>query len=213
MPERPAAIFDLDGTLIDSAPDLAGALNRVLARSGLPALPLEAVRGMVGDGAKALVARGFQARGRTAEARDLADFLADYEANAVVETRLYPGIEDALRALARAGHRLGICTNKPERATRLILSALDLDRFFPVVIGGDSTGFRKPDPQPLLAARAALGAERAAMIGDHENDILAARGSAMASIFAAWGYGTARGDYLAHSPAELPGLMALMGRE
>jgi phosphoglycolate phosphatase len=203
-----AVIFDLDGTLIDSAPDIGAALNRLLAAQGLEALSAKAVQSMIGDGAKVLVERGFAARGRVAEPENLAAFLEDYEANATVETVPYPGIVEALAALRDAGHGLAVCTNKPAEATRIILAGLGLEPFFQAVIGGDSTPYRKPHPGSLAAALAALGAADGVMIGDHENDMAAARGLNMPAIFAAWGYGNAASPYIARSAAELPGIIA-----
>ncbi len=208
MSGKTALVFDLDGTLIDSAPDLLAALNRVLAARRLPALDGKALRSMIGDGAKALVERGFAAHGRQAGPADLADFLADYEENATVETVVYPGMTEALIQLAGSGYRLAICTNKPVSAAAIILERLALKPFFPVLIGGDSTPFRKPDPRHLAGAVAELGGGAAVMIGDHENDMAAARGLGVPSIFAAWGYGIAQGTHTAHSAAELPTLIA-----
>lgn len=208
MAGKIAVIFDLDGTLIDSAPDLRAALNRVLAARALPTLAAAAVQSMIGDGAKALVDRGFGAHGKIASPADLADFLTDYEANATVETVVYPGMIEALDQLAAGGHRLAVCTNKPAAAAAIILEKLGLQPFFPVLIGGDSTPFRKPDPRHLAGAVAALGGGPAVMVGDHENDMAAARGLGLPSIFAAWGYGQAGGTYLARSAAELPEMIA-----
>jgi phosphoglycolate phosphatase len=210
MSDKVAVIFDLDGTLIDSAPDIRAALNRVLATRGLPDLSAEAVQGMIGDGAKVLVDRAWAAQGRIAEPADLADFLADYEQNSSVETVVYPGLMAALEELTRNGHRLAICTNKPAVATAGILEPLGLQKFFPVVIGGDSTPYRKPDPRHLAAAVTALGASRTVMIGDHDNDMAAARGLGIPSIFASWGYGSGQGTYTAHSTAELPCIIAAL---
>jgi phosphoglycolate phosphatase len=207
MADKISAIFDLDGTLIDSAPDLRAALNRVLAARGLPALSAQAVRSMIGDGAKALVERGFAAHGAQAGPAELADFLADYEENSTVETVVYPGMQAALAQLADAGHKLAVCTNKPAAAAAIILEKLALKPFFPVLIGGDATPFRKPDPRHLASAIAAVGGGRAVMIGDHENDMAAARGLALPSIFAAWGYGQAQGTHTAHSPDALPAIV------
>ncbi len=203
-----AVVFDLDGTLIDSEPDLRAALNRVLGGEGLPALDAEAVRSMIGDGAKVLVERGFGARGRVAQPENLAAFLADYEANAAVETVAYPGIVEALTALQAAGHQLAVCTNKPNAAALSVLRALGLADFFSAVIGGDSTPYRKPDPRHLAAALDALGAAEAVMVGDHENDMAAARGLNIPGIFAAWGYGHAASPQVARSAAELPAIIA-----
>ncbi len=210
MTGKVAVIFDLDGTLIDSAPDLRAALNRLLATRGLPALDAPMVRGMIGDGAKVLVERAFAAYGQQAGPVDLTDFLADYQANSTVETVAYPGIEATLAQLAANGHDLAICTNKSATATAMILRQLGLERYFKDVTGGDSTPYRKPDPRHLASAVTALGAASAVMIGDHHNDMEAARGLDMPSIFVAWGYGQSQGTYTAYSAAELPGIIAAL---
>jgi phosphoglycolate phosphatase len=103
---------------------------------------------------------------------------------------------------------MAVCTNKPEAAARIILKALGLERFFTVVTGGDSTAFRKPDPRHLAGALAALGVSEAVMIGDHENDMAAARGLGLNAIFVSWGYGQAEGTYRAEQADELPGIIA-----
>jgi phosphoglycolate phosphatase len=190
-----ALLFDLDGTLVDSVPDLAAAVNGVLAELGRPPLGLPQVTSMVGDGTSALVERALAASGagdtplRAAHDR----FLALYEADPTRLTRPYPGGPAVLEELAAAGWRLGICTNKPERATRTVLAGLDLARFFAVVLGGDSGPTRKPDPGPLRAALGRLGSEpgNAAMIGDHRNDVAAAQAAGMPVAFARYGYGAA----------------------
>lgn len=208
-------VFDLDGTLIDSDPDILAALNRVLAANGLEPLARAELRPMIGDGAKVLVDRAFAHRAAAAGPEALAAFLDDYEANAVVETEPYPGIVAALEALSAAGHTMAVCTNKPELAARQILARLGLDRFFRAVTGGDTTRFRKPDARHLAATLRALdGVERggkAVMIGDHANDVAAAAGLGIPSIFVAWGYGKATGTYNIAAAHELPGLIAEMG--
>jgi phosphoglycolate phosphatase len=210
MTGKLAVIFDLDGTLIDSAPDIRSALNRLLATRGLPALDANTVRGMIGNGAKVLIERAFAAYGKQAGPVDLADFLTDYEANSTVETVVYPGIDAALAQILENGHDLAICTNKPAIATQIIVRQLGLNRFFKGVTGGDSTPYRKPDPRHLASAITALGASKAVMIGDHENDMKAASGLDMPSIFVTWGYGQAQGTYTANSAAELPGIIAAL---
>jgi phosphoglycolate phosphatase len=208
-----AVVFDLDGTLIDSDPDIRAAVNRVLATERLAPLSTEEVRSMIGDGAKVLVERTFAARGRVASAAHVAAFVADYEVNAVVETAPYPGIVEALQALKDAGHPLGVCTNKPVVAARNVLAALGLDQYFHVVMGGDSTPYRKPNPNHLAAVLQALGAtpERAVMVGDHANDIKAADGLGVPSVFVSWGYGKAQGSHTIDKAIELPGLVEQMG--
>ncbi|WP_291296488.1 HAD-IA family hydrolase [Elioraea sp.] len=192
---RRAVCLDLDGTLIDSAPDIAAALNRRLAASGLGPLSLAAITRMIGDGAKVLLTRGFAAAGRPISGPALDDeaaaYIADYERNALIETRPYPGVPETLAALADAGHALAVVTNKPAEATRIVLDALGLAGMFATVAGGDSFPVRKPDPGHLLGALAALDipSSRAVMVGDHRNDLLAARGAGIASVYAAFGYG------------------------
>ena len=190
-----AILFDLDGTLVDSVPDLAAAVNALLAELGRPALGLPQVTGMVGDGTSALVERALAASGAgdTPLRAALDRFLALYEAEPTRLTRPYAGVPRVLDELAAAGWRLGVCTNKPERATRAVLAGLDLERFFRVVLGGDSGPTRKPDPGPLRAALERLGSApgSAVMIGDHRNDVLAAQAAGMPVVFARWGYGAA----------------------
>jgi phosphoglycolate phosphatase len=184
-------LLDLDGTLVDSVPDLAAALNRSLAAHGLAPLSRPLVQGFVGDGAKALVDRGFAHYRRVADAAVLQTFLDDYGANAAVETRPYPGVPEGLARLRDAGWTLAVCTNKPEGPARSLLAALGLAGHFAVVGGGDSFPARKPDPAHLLATLAAAGGtvDRCVMVGDHHNDILAAVGAGVPAVWARWGYG------------------------
>jgi phosphoglycolate phosphatase len=185
-------LLDLDGTLVDSVPDLAAAMNRSLTAQKLAPLSRDEVRGFIGDGAKALVDRGFAARGRVADAAILDAFVLDYGARAAVETRAYPGVPEGLAALRARGWTLAVCTNKPEAPARALLAALGLDGFFAAVGGGDSFPVRKPDPGHLLATLHAAGGmpERCVMVGDHHNDILAAIGAGVPGIWASYGYGT-----------------------
>jgi phosphoglycolate phosphatase len=190
--KRTALVFDLDGTLVDSVPDLADAVNAALAERGAPPLSEAAVQRMVGDGAPVLAARALAASG-LAEEKDgtfFARFMAHYEAEPTARTRPYPGVVDTLGMLASRGCRLAVCTNKPEAATRLVLAGLGLDRFFGAVLGGDSTPWRKPDARHLLAAVEALGAApgEAAMIGDNENDAGAAKAAGIPVVLVAYGY-------------------------
>ncbi len=206
-----AVLFDLDGTLIDSAPDLAAALNRLLAGEGRRELSLGEVVAMIGDGAPKLIERAFAATGDGVEGRRLealrAAFLADYEANGAVLTRPYPGVVETLERLTGEGLRLGLCTNKPGRATRAVLAELGLAGHFGAVLGGDELdGVRKPDPRHLLALLELLGAgpERAAMVGDSENDVAAARAAGLPVIVVAFGY--------AHAPPGELGAEAVIER-
>lgn len=204
-------VFDLDGTLIDSDPDILSALNLQMAVKQLPVLARSEVQGMIGDGAKVLVERAFASRGAEATTEDMEAFLGFYNANPVVDTIVYPGMISALEDLSTAGHKLAVCTNKPEQTARQVLDALCLLRYFEVITGGDSTAFRKPDPRHLKATLTAMGTEYAVMIGDHPNDINAAAGLGVPSIFVSWGYGRAQGTYEAHHPSALPELIARMG--
>jgi phosphoglycolate phosphatase len=186
-------IMDLDGTLVDTVPDLAAALNRLMRARGLPPFSRQQVTAMVGDGVEVLVARAFAALDRQPDAAALADFMADYIAHIAVESRLYPNVLPVLIGLVRDGWRLAVCTNKPERAARSLLQTLAVLPLLCAVGGGDSFSTRKPDPAHLLAtlARAAGTPESALMLGDHRNDVLAARGAGIPAIFALWGYGSA----------------------
>ena len=193
MPDRaqPCAVFDLDGTLVDSAPDLHAALDRLMAVKRLPGFARAEVVAMIGDGVRVLLERAYAARGVALDEADLQHFMTDYEANAAVLTRPFDGIPELLGGLRNAGWRLAVCTNKPEGAARVLLSGLGLDGHFSALGGGDSFPMRKPDPGHLRATLAAAGAvpEDAVMIGDHRNDIEAARGAGVRAIFAGWGYG------------------------
>jgi phosphoglycolate phosphatase len=207
----PAVVFDLDGTLIDSAPDIAAVLNRVLAADGHAPLTLAEIRGMIGDGAKQLLERGFAARGTLAEPRHLADFIADYQANPVRETVCYPGMEEVLESLRGQGYQLGLCTNKPYGPTVRILDELGLARYFGGVVGGDSTPYKKPDPRHLAATLAEMEVASAIMVGDHANDMLAAAGLGLEAIFCSWGYSVAPATHTANTAQELLARIAEIG--
>ncbi len=184
-------LLDLDGTLVDTVPDLAAALNRLMAARGLAPFDHPATAAMVGDGVARLVEKAFAARGRTPDAQAIPEFAADYAAHAAVDSRPYPGVPAVLRDLAGAGWRLAVCTNKPEGAARALLEALDLAALLTTIGGGDSFPVRKPDPAHLTATLLAAGGtpDQALMTGDHANDVVASRGAGLPCIFAAWGYG------------------------
>ena len=168
-----AVVFDLDGTLIDSAPDIHAASNRLLAHEGFPALTLERVKSFIGKGVPHLVACLMEEAGLGADpARHgalVARFTAGYD-DAVGLTRPYPGVVEALDQLAGDGWALGICTNKPVGPARSVLAHLGLLDRFGAVLGGDSAPMRKPDPAPLMATLVALGATSALYVGDSEVD-------------------------------------------
>ncbi len=187
----PLLVFDLDGTLVDSLPDITAALNRMFAARGLPKLRRDQVLPMVGDGVEPLIARAFAAQGAPPDRLAATDYVREYEAKVLVDTRLFDGIATTIEILGREGWRFAVCTNKPARAARKLLEGLGLTGRFASVGGGDSFATRKPDPLHLTETiRAANGeASGSIMVGDHQNDIAAARGAGVKSIFAGWGYG------------------------
>jgi phosphoglycolate phosphatase len=184
-------LFDLDGTLVHSVPDLAAALNRLMQARGLPGFSQSETALMVGDGVAKLIERAFAARGRSPDAGAVSVFSTDYAAHAAERTRVYPGVAKGLRSLADDGWRLAVCTNKLEAAARSLLNDLGLADYFAAIGGGDSFPVRKPDPAHLLATLAAAGGDAscAVMAGDHANDVAAARGAGVPCIFVTWGYG------------------------
>lgn len=205
-------LLDLDGTLVNSVPDLTASLNRVLMPRGLARFDEAEVAPFIGDGVPALVRRALRARGQ-AESQDILDaFLADYGANASVATKPYPGVTEGLTTLRDQGWRLAVCTNKPEAPARELLAALGLLPLLAAVGGGDSFPVRKPDPAHLLETLRVAGGEPAAAVslGDHRNDVLAAQGAGVPCIFAGWGYGPrsmAEGAWaVAECFADVPGL-------
>lgn len=167
-----AVVFDLDGTLIDSAPDIAAAVNRMLTGEGHAALSVPTVTGFVGRGLPNLVRQVMEHCGiapdRHAELTETV--IQHYHANSDAHTRPYPGVRDALAALHHAGHPMAICTNKPEAPARTVLHQLGLARYFPVVVGGDTLPTRKPEPQMLAACMHQLSASDCAYVGDSEVD-------------------------------------------
>lgn len=168
-----AVIFDLDGTLVDSAPDIHAAVTRLLADAGETALSAQTVKSFIGNGVPTLIARVLAACGHGPDPARLADweagFLRHYDADSTTLTQLYPGVAEALSSLVTDGHRLALCTNKPEVPARKILQAFGLADLFPVVIGGDSLPWRKPDPAPLRAAAGGLEGP-VVFVGDSEVD-------------------------------------------
>lgn len=167
-----AIVFDLDGTLIDSAPDIHAAANRMLADCGEAPLDLATIIGFVGNGIPHLVRLVRQARDIPDARQDemTATMLAHYTAHPADLSRPYPGVVGCLADLKACGYRLGLCTNKFRAPSMQILDALELTGFFDVVIGGDSLPVKKPDPAPLQATFDALGTERLLYVGDSEVD-------------------------------------------
>ncbi|MBE7728195.1 phosphoglycolate phosphatase [Komagataeibacter sp. FXV3] len=194
LPPR-LAVFDMDGTLIDSLPDLAACANRLLAHYGLPPIATQQVRPMIGDGVAVLVSRLLVHAGSAATGIDAAEatrrYMADYTPHSTNLSRPFPGTIGMLEELRAAGWQMAVCTNKPVAAARHILQVLDLEKWFVAVGGGDSFSVRKPDPRHLLGTieMAHGDPKRAIMTGDHHNDMATAIGAHVPAIFARWGYG------------------------
>jgi phosphoglycolate phosphatase len=190
----PIVVFDLDGTLIDTAPDLINTLNVIFAREGLPAVPYERARLLIGGGAKVMIARGLEADGRALDTptidRLFGDFIAYYADHIADHSQPFPGLEKALDAFAVKKFTLAVCTNKLEGLSVKLLKALGLAPRFAAICGQDTFGVQKPDPRMLLQTiKAANGdARRAIMIGDSETDISTARAAGIPVIAVDFGY-------------------------
>lgn len=202
---RPATlIFDLDGTLIDSVPDIHAASNAVLAEHGFAPLTLLQVRGFIGQGVPHLVHCLLEASEADPQgplhARMVADFTARYE-EAVGLTALYPGVREVLGALKARGHALGLCTNKPMAPTMAVLHHFGLAELFDGIIAGDSLPVRKPHPQPLLKLLWMLGDGRALYIGDSETDAATAQAAGLPFLLFTEGYRKAPVADLPHAIA------------
>lgn len=190
----PIVVFDLDGTLAETAPDIMRVLNVILVREGLAALPLERARELVGAGARALISRGFKVSGRPLDEETLErlfeDFLLIYAEDVASDSHLFDGVLDALETLASDGYLLAVCTNKPILHTRLILDHFKIAQRFASVAGRDSFPFHKPDPRHLTLTIAAAGGDpaRAVMIGDSRTDIATAKAAGIPTICVPFGY-------------------------
>lgn len=186
--------FDLDGTLVDTAPDLIGTLNVLLKAEGLPALPIDEARPFIGRGAKWMIERGFTAAGATldeARAPELFDrFIAHYRAHIADESQPFPGCLDALEGLRAAGARLCVCTNKRTDLSVQLLDALGMTELFAAVVGVDKAPAIKPDPRHLTTAIHAAGGlmDRAIMVGDAATDAGAARAAGAPLVLVSFGY-------------------------
>ena len=189
-----AVVFDLDGTLVDTAPGMTVLLNALLAGEGRPTLPVEQVRRFIGDGIVRLVERAFAATGAALPAAAAAGFGARLTAALAAAPPgpgdLYPGVAEGVARLAGAGWRLGICTNKPAEAAERALAATGLDTAIGVLVGGGSLPQRKPDPAPLLAAVQQLGAaaDAAVYVGDSEVDGATAAAAGVPLVLVTYGY-------------------------
>jgi N-acetyl-D-muramate 6-phosphate phosphatase len=191
MPRFEAVLFDLDGTLVDSAPDLAGAANDLREIRGLPPLPYAHLRPLVGTGARGMVGRAFGIGPGEADYDTLRDeFLACYEQRLLRETAVFLTMQPVLAQLEAMPLPWGIVTNKALRFAEPLVSGLALRSRTAVLIGGDSTPFSKPHPEPLLEAARRLGVtpSRCVYVGDDHRDIVAGRAAGMATVAAGWGY-------------------------
>jgi phosphoglycolate phosphatase len=208
-------VFDLDGTLVDTAPDLNNALNFVLDREGLPPVPLHSARNMIGAGARRLIERGLELEGRAASVGDITrltdDFIAYYAEHIADVSRPFEGLESALDDLGKRGYRFAVCTNKLEWLSKLLLDRLGLSARFSAICGADTFGIAKPDPAILqqTVARAGGDISRAIMVGDAGPDIGVARRAGIPVIGVGFGYteipiAELKPDRLIHHMNELP---------
>ena len=195
MPQpKPLLVFDLDGTLADTAGDLIATLNWILTREGLPGVTSEQARSMVGLGARVLIQRGYAAAGATiapARLEDLfKDFLDYYEDNIAVHSRLFPGVERALDRFASAGFAFAVCTNKVEHPSVKLLTALGVADRFEAICGQNTFAWWKPDPRALLSTieKAGGSPSRALMIGDSKTDIDTAKAAKVPVVAVDFGY-------------------------
>lgn len=189
-----ALVLDLDGTLIDSVPQVHAAMNQVLTQIGRRPLSLSETKNLIGDGATATIEKALKLTGEAGAPEQVAEFLrrylSDYATNPVSHTVIYPGVVETLETLAAQGVMMGICSNKPQASTLPVLAALKLDRFFCTVACGDSVPHRKPDGRHVTLTLERMGAslQSAAMVGDSEIDIAAARNAEIPSVAVSYGY-------------------------
>jgi phosphoglycolate phosphatase len=194
MNPTPTVVFDLDGTLVDTAPDLINALNFVLAREGLPAVPMKSARNMIGAGARRLLERGLEVDGREVSSgyldRLTREFIDHYAAHIADESRPFEGLERALDDLSAQGCRFAVCTNKLEWLSKLLLDQLKLSSRFSAICGADTFGVSKPDPAILQQTVARAGGHLAStiMVGDAGLDIGVARRAGVPVIGVDFGY-------------------------
>ena len=216
MTKAPTIVFDLDGTLVDTAPDLISALNFVLDREGLPPVPLASARNMIGAGARKLIERGLESDGRVMTVKEIdrmtADFIAYYAENIAVASRPFDGLERALDDLAATGCRLAVCTNKLEFLSKRLLDQLALSARFAAICGADTFGVSKPDPAILQQTVVRAGGELSStiMVGDAGTDIGVARRAGVPVIGVSFGYtevpiAELKPDRLIHHMRDLPG--------
>jgi phosphoglycolate phosphatase len=211
----PTVVFDLDGTLVDTAPDLISALNYILDREGMPPVPLHSARNMIGAGVRKLIERGLELEGREASPSDITrltdDFVAYYAEHIADGSRPFEGLETALDDLLARGYRFAVCTNKLEWLSKLLLDRLGLSARFAAICGADTFGVSKPDPAILRQTVARAGGDLASaiMVGDAGTDIGVARRAAIPVIGVSFGYSDVpiadlKPDRLIHHMNELP---------
>ena len=217
-------VFDLDGTLVDTAPDLISTLNLVLVGEGLSPVAYDDARRMIGGGSRRMIERALIAEGQNVPGADLDRmfriFIDRYSAHIADRSRPFPHLESTLQRLAGDGFRLAVCTNKLEWLSVRLLDTLNLSRYFTAICGQDTFGIQKPDPQMLrLTIRRASGeAQRAIMIGDSTTDVRTARAADVPVIAVDFGYSEVtpaalNADYLISSYTELPHAIAAVGTE
>jgi phosphoglycolate phosphatase len=221
MTSAPTIVFDLDGTLVDTAPDLISALNYVLDREGLPGVPLHAARSMIGAGARKLIERGLELEGRRVSVDELdrlTDDFIDYYADHIAEaSRPFEGLEAALDDLSGRGFRLAVCTNKLEWLSKRLLDQLQLSRWFAAICGADTFGVSKPDPAILQQTVLRAGGKIAStiMVGDAGTDVGVARRAGVPVIGVSFGYtdvpiAELKPDRLVNHMRELPNAVAAL---
>jgi phosphoglycolate phosphatase len=214
-------VFDLDGTLIDTAPDLISTLNLILAREGLPKMPYDAARKLIGGGARAMIERAVAAEGRQCPTKELdrmfGAFIEHYAAHIADGSRPYPGLETALERLTDEGRRLAVCTNKFEWLSVRLLDALKLTPHFAAICGQDTFGIQKPNPEVLRQTILSAGGDpaKAIMVGDSGTDIRTARAANVPIIAVDFGYSevpiaSLQPDRLIGSFADLPSAIATL---
>jgi phosphoglycolate phosphatase len=208
-----AALFDLDGTLVDSLEDLTDAVNHMLVGFGRPFMTTASVRHLVGKGAHNLVRRALETESEEAITRGIELFVAYNSAHIADKSALYPGVREALRQLAENGIHLVVISNKHGSLCRLILEALGIAGLFEIICGGDTFPEMKPSPLPLLRVLERLGiaAHEAVMVGDSINDIKAGQQAGITTIGCTWGYGgmdeLAGADHRAASPGKVASIL------
>lgn len=222
MASSPLIVFDLDGTLVDTAPDLVGALNYVLRREGLAPLPMASARSMIGAGARKLIERGLEAEGRVMTVADIdrltVDFIDYYADHIADESQPFEKLHDVLDDLSRDGFRFAVCTNKLEWLSRRLLEKLDMTARFDAICGADTFGVSKPDPAMLRQTIAKAGGDISAaiMVGDSGPDIGVARRAGVPVIGVTFGYtevpiADLNPDVLIGHMRELPAAVARLG--